>query len=156
MEYLNDSKEELKRVDHLIYVSLKYTRTVDVIRSIIDRLINAADFLVDQILYTAKQEKKISELPKLPGIKCDKVKSLYKDDKKLVGYIDYYLKLRKIMRLDFIRSTEYRRHVYMGVTLNGEELRINIDLMVEYNEISKDFFEYVKEMVSDKSEESDD
>ena len=31
--------EELKRVDHLVYVSLKYTRTVDVIRSIIDRLI---------------------------------------------------------------------------------------------------------------------
>ena len=38
--YLDKAKSELKRADHLIFVSLKYTRTVDVIRSIIERLIN--------------------------------------------------------------------------------------------------------------------
>ena len=36
-EYLVDSKQEINRADHLIYVSLKYTRTVDVIKSIIER-----------------------------------------------------------------------------------------------------------------------
>ena len=29
-ENIHDAKQEMKRVDHLIYVSLKYTRTVDV------------------------------------------------------------------------------------------------------------------------------
>ena len=40
-ESIDKAKEELKRVDHLFFVSLKYTKTVDVIKSLIDRLINA-------------------------------------------------------------------------------------------------------------------
>ncbi|MBW3021547.1 hypothetical protein KY328_01370 [Candidatus Woesearchaeota archaeon] len=144
-DYLNDAREELKRVDHLIYVSLKYTRTVDVIRSIVDRLINACDFLVDQLLFTAKQEGSIKELPKLPGPKCDKVKELYNDEK-LNHFIDFYLKLRKIMRLEYTRNTEYRRHVYMGIVLDGEELRVNIDLVIEFYDKAKDFFDYVREL----------
>ena len=31
-EALDNAKEELKRVDHLFYVSLKYTRTADMMR----------------------------------------------------------------------------------------------------------------------------
>ena len=45
-DYLDDVKNEVKRVDHLIYVSLKYTRTVDVIRSVVERIINELGNLV--------------------------------------------------------------------------------------------------------------
>ncbi len=39
IEDLEDSAlQELKRADHLIYVTLKYTRTVDVIKNTIKRL----------------------------------------------------------------------------------------------------------------------
>ena len=61
-ELLKDAKEELKRVDHLIYVSLKYTRTVDVIRNVIDRLISSFDFVADGLLQKALDEKKIKEI----------------------------------------------------------------------------------------------
>ena len=43
---LYDAEKELKRVDHLIYVSLKYTRTVDVFKNIIKRLISTIDFIM--------------------------------------------------------------------------------------------------------------
>ena len=43
-EALDNAKEELKRVDHLFYVSLKYTRTADMMRHLIERLINAFSF----------------------------------------------------------------------------------------------------------------
>ncbi len=33
-DYLDNAKNEMKRVDHLLFVSLKYTRTVDVIKSV--------------------------------------------------------------------------------------------------------------------------
>lgn len=145
-DFLNDAREELKRVDHLIYVSLKYTRTVDVIRSIIDRLIAACDFMVDHIIFIAKQQDKIAEVPKLPGLKCDRVKALYPDDEKLREFIEYYLKLRKIMRMEYTRSTEYRRHVYMGLELDGEELKINIDLIIEYYDMIKNYFDYIREL----------
>ena len=42
---LSDAVEEIKRVDHLVFVSLKYTRTVDVIKSVVDRIISALDFI---------------------------------------------------------------------------------------------------------------
>ena len=59
-EEFEDAKSELKRVDHLIYVSLKYTRTVDVFKSIIERLINSYGFLIEGILASLKDRKKIA------------------------------------------------------------------------------------------------
>ena len=50
IESLEDAKEELKRVDHLIYVSLKYTRTVDVLRNVIERLVTASEFMITAML----------------------------------------------------------------------------------------------------------
>ena len=32
-EYLIEAREELNRIEHIIYVSLKYTRTTDVLRN---------------------------------------------------------------------------------------------------------------------------
>ena len=46
--------QELKRVDHLFWVSLKYTRTVDVIKNVIDRLISCVGFGLEAILKWAK------------------------------------------------------------------------------------------------------
>jgi hypothetical protein len=50
IEALDESKEELKRVDHLIYVSLKYTRTVDVLRNVVARLLAALDYALLSLL----------------------------------------------------------------------------------------------------------
>ena len=61
--FLEEAREELKRADHLIYVSLKYTRTVDVIKSVIDRLISCLDFVIDKLLDHAIDKKLISEKP---------------------------------------------------------------------------------------------
>ena len=41
-----EAKEELKRADHLLYVTLKYTRTADVIKNTIHRLLNAIDYAI--------------------------------------------------------------------------------------------------------------
>ena len=43
-ESFDEAIQELKRVDHLFWVSLKYTRTVDVIKHVIERLINCIGF----------------------------------------------------------------------------------------------------------------
>ena len=56
-EYSDQLKSELKRADHLFYVSLKYTRTVDVIRSVIERFMNALDIGIEAMLAKKKKEK---------------------------------------------------------------------------------------------------
>ena len=39
-ELEDNAKQELKRADHLLYVTLKYTRTVDVIKNTIKISVN--------------------------------------------------------------------------------------------------------------------
>ena len=56
-EDLENAIQELKRVDHLFWVSWKYTRTFDVIRNTVERLINVYDFGLNCILEFAKEKK---------------------------------------------------------------------------------------------------
>ena len=64
IEELGESAlEELKRADHLIYVSLKYTRTVDIIKNTVRRLLSAFDIAIIQGLEYAKDYKKIPSIP---------------------------------------------------------------------------------------------
>ncbi len=142
--YLDKAKSELKRADHLIFVSLKYTRTVDVIRSIIERLINALEHIIDHLI--EKNKDKVDEIPELSPLKCKLLKEIYPNNEKINEGIAFYLQLRKIIRAKYKAYREYRRHVNMKININDEDLEINIDNIKEYFEKTK---EYMKELEGD-------
>ena len=147
-DYLDRLKSELRRADHLFYVSLKYTRTVDVIRSIIRRLINAFDVGMEALLIKTQKRRKTLEVPEQPRKRAEVVKEVFADDKKLVDFIDFYLNLRDIIQAKYDRRLEFRRHVTMITYLKvGEPLDVNIDLLLEYFEKTKKFAEYVEEKI---------
>lgn len=147
LEALNNAKEELKRADHLIYVSLKYTRTCDVFKSIIDRLINAIDFSLDALLKKLEEAKKISSLPTAPVLKCNVIKEQVKDEE-ISKLIDFYLMLRQINRCKYTRSKEFRRNVTMSVDIgNGKTLEINIDVITEYFKNTRKHIEHIEEIM---------
>ena len=56
---IQDAEEEIKRADHLLYISLKYTRTRDIVKNIIVRLIAAFDLAIMAILEDANSKKKL-------------------------------------------------------------------------------------------------
>ncbi len=149
--YLFKAKNELKRVDHLLYVSLKYTRTVDVLRSIIDRLINAYDFMILALLEKMKDKGKVDEIPLVPWSKCDALQKLYKKDENIINNIDFYLYLRKLIRAKYTRSNEFRRHVTMTSFLTEgdkeEVIEITMDIIKEYYEKAGMFIEYLNEVL---------
>ena len=92
MEYedLEESAEqELKRADHLMYVTLKYSRTAEVIKSVIKRLINAYDFAVLEALKYLKV-KNISDVPRKRVKQLEEKMPQYKQDVKM------YLLLREL------------------------------------------------------------
>lgn len=151
-EALENARQELKRVDHLFWVSLKYTRTVDVIINTVQRLINVFDFGLDSILKLAKENKLIEDTPKNLGLKCELLKKTFSENEELLGYIDFYLKLRKILNAEYTKKEEYRRHVTMIVNVNGETINVDIDLLKEYYEKSKQFVDFVKVMVEGEEE----
>jgi len=151
-EALENAIQELKRVDHLFWVSLKYTRTVDVIRNTVQRLVNVFDFGLDSVLKHAKEDKLVEEVPKIPGQKCDMLKKTFPDNNKLLEYVKLYVRLRKILKAEYSKREEYRRHVTMTVIVEGETIDVDIDLLKEYYEISKKFIHFVRAMVEGEKE----
>ena len=148
-ESLDNAKSELKRVDHSIYVSLKYTRTVDMFKRILERLITACEFAMDALLKYAKKKKKLKEIPSFSGLKYDLITKLFADDKELLKYIDFYFMLKKINRASYTSSQEFRRHVTMTAIVDGKKMDIKIEQMYEYYEKTKEFIDYVEKMIEE-------
>ena len=146
IESYKQSIEEFKRVDHLYYVTLKYTRTVDVIRSIIERFMSTFEYAIDALLKCMKEEKIIDEIPTNPVGKGLLAKEKCENEE-ICKYLDMYLELRKIIRLDYTKREEFRRHVTMIVELEGKTLNIDIDLLKEHYDETKMFLKYIKERV---------
>lgn len=154
-EKFYDAVGELKRADHSIAVSLKYTRTVDVIITIIERLTNTIEFAFDALLEKAKENGKIKEIPKVPRQKTKLVQELYKDDEFLNAYVDFYFILRKILKSKFERAREFRRHVTMTVFLEDDEtIEITIDIITDYFDRVKELINHVSEQLQEKDDQN--
>lgn len=148
IESLDNAFKELRKTDHLIFVSLKYTRTVDILKHIIKRMINAFDFMINALLI--KKKKKIKEVPKTPGQKVNVLRELFKKDDTIQEFIQFYLNLRNLDRASYTRSREYRRHVTMTVVINGQKQEITIDKVYEFYEKIQEYLEYIKNMLNVK------
>lgn len=148
IETLEEAGEELKRSDHLIYVSLKYTRTADVLLNTLSRMIDAYELLIDALLAYAKDTKNLQETPQTPLEKGNLVKKLY-PQQEIQDNVDLFFLLRKIYRAPYDKEQEYRRHVAIITSIDGREEIINIDIITQYHEFEKAFFKYVVDMLGD-------
>jgi len=133
-DFEENAEEELKRADHLIYVSLKYTRTVDVIKNTIKRLINSIDFAVMEILEYLKI-KNISDVPRM------RMEQLLEKMPKLKEYADFYFMLRRIYNSKHESREEYRKNV----TLVSDEGNVNIEILKEFFNKTKRFVKFIEE-----------
>ncbi len=146
-EIYRNTVQEMKRIDHIIFVTLKYTRTVDVLKSIITRMIAAFDHVLDLILESYKDSGDIESYPTSPGLKVDQIRKLTEDDK-IMEILDFYLMLRRASRSEYQVINEYKRHVGMVMQKpDGSELTINIDQVTEFYHQMKEYLEYVKKFV---------
>lgn len=144
-ESLDDAKEELKRADHLMYVSLKYTRTVDVIKSIVERLMNTYDFIMETLLHL----KGVKQIPTIPKLRIEAVKKEYAahpNYEQIKTYLNLYLLLRSIDKANFERSLEFRRHVTMTAHLDDKDIEISIDIIEDYFTKVKEFLNFVEQL----------
>ena len=141
-QFLNDANEELKRVDHQVYVSLKYTRTVDVLMNIISRMIEGYDRMFDSLLHHALEQRRIAEVPSAPLIVGNTIKELYPEEI-IQQNVDLYFLLRKLQRSNPSREQEFRRHVTMRTIIEGREEIVNIDIATEYYHMQREFLNHL-------------
>lgn len=148
-EILRDANEELKRVDHLVYVSLKYTRTVDVILNILNRMIDSYAFMMDALLKKAEDEGQIFEEPFSAIERAELVQKLFKEDVGISDNVELYLLLRKLHRAKSIeRENEYRRHVTMKTIIDGREEIVNIDIITNYFLFQREFLDHLHKLLN--------
>jgi len=148
LEQLEEAGEELKRADHLVYVSLKYTRTADVLLNSLSRMIESYDHLIMALLEYAKDTMGLETIPKTPIEKGRVLKEYYKQQE-IHDNIDLYFLLRKISRSTYDSEQEYRRHVAILCTIDGREEIINIDIITQYLEFEKKFFSFVVKLIGE-------
>jgi 2'-5' RNA ligase len=149
-EAIREAKQELSRADHLFHVTLKYTRTVDVLKSVIERLINAFNFAMDALLLYAQMQGKLEKAPKIPLLKAETIKKIYADDKTVCDFQNFFILLRKIDKAKFDRDREYRRHVTMTAKVEDGDAEITIDIIGDYFRKTKEFVACVEELTSNK------
>lgn len=140
---LNEIERERKMAQHLFYVSLKYTKTVDVILNLIERWEKMTDKCIELLLRQTKKAKKLKEIPIAPKARELAVRAVYKDE--IVSKVmDLYALFRKIPNLEKIREHEFRKNLALKVIDSGKEIEINMEKLKEWNELFENFLIYIK------------
>lgn len=139
-------KEKIS-ADHLLYVSLKYTKTCDVIMNLILRWRKMIETSIDKILKHAKKKKKIPSIPLNPVGKIEAVTKLFKKDKDFLDVIEMYKMFKKIEELRKERIGEFRKNVTLKVFYKGEEININLEKLKIYAEELEKFISTTKQFL---------
>lgn len=139
--------QEKISADHLLYVSLKYTKTCDVILNLIRRWRRMIDTSINEILKHAKKKKKISAVPLNPIGKIDEVKKLFKKNKDFLQVIAMYEMFRKIEELKKERTGEFRKNVNLKIFYRGKEINVNLEQLKIYAELLEKFINTTKQFL---------
>ena len=139
--------QEKISADHLLYVSLKYTKTCDVIKNLILRWRIMIEKSIEQILIHAKKKKKISAIPTNPLGKLEMVQKLFKKDKNFQKVLEKYQMFRKIEELRCERIGEFRKNVNLKVFYQGKENNINLEKLKEYADMLETFINTTKQFL---------
>lgn len=145
-ELFEEAASEFKRADHLFYVSLKYSRTGDVLMSLIDRLISCIDKSMD-VLFKLKE---IKEIPPAPLPRANLIRQNFAEDKLIMKTMDLFFIMRKMIRSEKEASNEFRRTLKVTIQMPGEDepFILDIDTAQIYFDLVKKHLQHIKEMIS--------
>ena len=142
--------QEKISADHLLYVSLKYTKTCDVIKNLILRWRKMIETAIEEILKNAKKKKKVSSISSNPLGKIEEIRKLFKKDKNFLEILDLYEMFRKIDELRTERIGEFRKNVALRIFYQGKEINVDLEKLKEYAEKLEKFISTTKQFLSSK------
>ena len=139
--------QEKISADHLLYVSLKYTKTCDVIKNLLLRWRKMIETAIEQMLNHAKKKKKIKIIPANPVGKIEEIKKLFKKEKNFIKIIEFYEMLRKIEELRQERIGEFRKNVCLRIFYQGKEINVNLEQLKIYADMLEKFISTTKQFL---------
>ncbi len=144
---MEDIIQEKISADHLLYVSLKYTKTCDVIMNLLLRWRKMINTSIDALLKHAKKKKKIKTVPTHPIGQIEEIKKLFKKNKEFLEVISFYEMLRKIETLRCERVGDFRKNVALKIMYQGKEIIINIEQLKIYADSLEKFISNTKQFL---------
>jgi len=129
---MEDIIKEKISADHLLYVSLKYTKTCDVIINLLSRWKNMIDRGMDRLVEKARKDKKWKPTTDAPLAKLIQLKKIYVEDEEITGALKHFELFRDIEKLDKVRENEFRKGVNLRVSYRGDEVNIEFDIIGKY------------------------
>tara|TARA_Y100000310_G_scaffold344244_1_gene455949 strand:- start:9959 stop:10384 length:426 start_codon:yes stop_codon:yes gene_type:complete len=136
-------KEKIS-ADHLLYVSLKYTKTCDVIINLLLRWKNMIELAMDVLVEKAKKQKKWKAVPDAPRARLIQLEKIYSNDEVISETLHLYELFRDIESLEKVRESEFRKGVNLRVTYKGEEVNIDLEKLKEYSSLLEKFISALK------------
>jgi hypothetical protein len=142
-------KEKIS-ADHLLYVSMKYTKTCDVMINLLKRWKIMMDHAFDGLLEKAKKKKLIKKIPEAPKLKLDFLRETFKKHPEVIAALDEYLMFKLVDVLKNTKEHEFRKGVCLTLTYKMEEVPINLDKLKDYAETMETFINFTKEYLTSK------
>ncbi len=141
-ERVESPEEEIKRADHLVYVSLKYTRTCDVMKNAIARMIAAFELAFDEFLLEKKEKKELEEIPASVKEKMTAVKDLLGPPAR--KYFTLYNLLKKIDKAEYTAHEEFRKNVTLK-TKGSVSIEVKMPDLYHYLEVTREFVTFLRQ-----------
>ncbi len=145
---INEIMKEKTSADHLLYVSLKYTKTCDVILNLISRWQNMIEMCFTAMLEKLVEEKKITGVKISPKEQVETIQKMFKKEVVISEIIPIYIFFRRIPGLEKTREGEFRKNLNLKVADGKKVIEINLEKLKEYEEILERFISYVKHFLS--------
>ena len=133
--------------DHLLYVSLKYTKTCDVILNLLARWKSLIELSFDTILEHRVEVGKIPAMPTNPKQRIEFIKKYFKKEIAIQDVVPLYIFFKRVPDLSKTRSGEFRKNVNLKIVAPGKTTDINMEKLGEYYEIVEKFMVEVKKVL---------
>ncbi len=143
---MHDVEKEMISAQHLLYVSLKYTKTCDVILNLMNRWESIINLSMNLILKRLMKEKMIKEIPIAPKMKVDVLLKIFKKKKEITDALTLYSFFRKVPSHSILRENEFRKNVGLVITdtLKGDVIRVDMEKLKIWEAILEDFIKFVR------------
>jgi len=133
----------------LMYVSLKYTKTCDVILNLLARWKSLIEISFDAILEKRVEEEKIERMPATPKERIEFMKKYFVKDEAIQKVIPLYIFFKRVPDLHKTRSGEFRKNVNLKVKAGPTRVvDVNMEKLGEYYDIVEAFSVEVKKIVT--------
>ena len=137
--------KEKTSADHLMFVSLKYTKTCDVILNLIARWKSLIELSFDTILQKGCDNGSIACMHNTPKQRIEFIKKYFVKNKAIQEVVPLYIFFKRIPDLSKTRSGEFRKNVNLKVVMTPTRaIDINMEKLNEYYDIIEAFIVEVK------------